>query len=651
MLRKINKDEHKVSSIKLTKKEIETTLRVSRDLDIADEIKRKPYKEFNNRTVQEEIDAGQKSFNTYVPPKSDDPDEEWKAQTVRPIVRNKLISIVAHITAEVVYPVFFAQNKNDEEDRAAAEVIRLMVEKEINDTNYDYEMKFLHSVMQMVSEPIAILYCQLTETYRSIKDKYENGEYTLKQVIDDVMSGLVLELVDTNDFFWANMYEYNIQKQRFLGWRRRIEFDEAEAKYGKHKNFKYVKPGIIKMYSNEDKAFYDVEDEDLAARNLVEEFTYYNRYKDEKICFINGVIVTDPEQANPRKDKKYPFAAAGYEPLRNGKFFLYKSAANKLGPDEILVNAMYNLIFDGAILAMLPPVAVYGDEEVDTNIITPAGVTNFNKDTKIDAIKTGMDLNAGLRVMQEIEKSMSESTQDDQRSGVASGGEKTAHEVEILERNAQKALGIFVKQIYSFVVQIGNLIASDIQQYRTMTDVVDVLSPDQTLKFRKYIIPQTKTEGAVKDVEIKFDNNIYQDVGPNEMPTEKQVLDKSFELLKKEGGPNSNKKIYLVDPILFKDLKMKAYVRADAFEFKSKRLEKVLNLEAYDRMIQNPLLDQNEVTREFLVESYRPGEGDKFMSKGQPQVPVESKGVNQNIIGQMTGGNSLKPSVGETITK
>jgi len=643
MLREINKTEHKVSSVKLTKAEKAVTERVAKDLEIADDIKRKSYKEFNNRTVSQEIDAGQKSFNTYVPPKSSDPDEEWKAQTVRPIVRNKLISIVAHITAEVVYPVFFAQNKNDEEDRAAAEVIRLLVENEINSTNYDYEMKFLHSAMQMVSEPIAILYCQLTETYRNIKDKYENGEYTMKKVIDEVMSGLILELVDTNDFFWANMYEYNIQKQRFVAWRRRIEFDEAKTKYGDHKNFKYVKPGVIKMFDRDDKLFYDVIDDDLASRNLVEEFTYYNRYNDEKLCFINGVLVTEPDSANPRMDKKYPFAAAGYEPLRNGKFFLYKSAANKLGPDEALINAMYNLVFDGAVMAMLPPVAVYGDEEVDTNIMTPAGVTNFNKDTKIDQIKTGADLNAGLKVSQEIERSMSETTQDSQRSGVQSGGEKTAHESEILERNAQKALGIFVKQVYNFVIQIGNLIASDIQQYRTMTEVMDVMTPDQVLKYKKFIIPNTKTEGSVKDVEIKFDNNIYPETEAGEEPTVEDAEAKSFELLKEEGGPDSKKKIYLVDPVMFKNLRMKAYCRPDAFEFKSKRLEKVLNLEAYDRMIQNPILDQNEVTREFLVETYRPGEGDKFLSKGTPQMPVDSKGVNQNLVGQMTGGNSLKP--------
>lgn len=643
MLRKIDKTEHKVSSVKLTKAEKTVTARVGKDLDIADDIKKKSYKEFNNRTVSQEIDAGQKSFNTYVPPKSSDPDEEWKAQTVRPIVRNKLISIVAHITAEVVYPVFFAQNKNDEEDRAAAEVIRLLVENEINNTNYDYEMKFLHSAMQMVSEPIAILYCQLTETYRNIKDKYENGEYTMKKVIDEVMSGLILELVDTNDFFWANMYEYNIQKQRFVAWRRRIEFDEAKTKYGDHKNFKYVTPGVIKMFDRDDTLFYDVIDDDLASRNLVEEFTYYNRYNDEKLCFINGILVTEPDTANPRMDKKYPFAAAGYEPLRNGKFFLYKSAANKLGPDEALINAMYNLVFDGAVMAMLPPVAVYGDEEVDTNIMTPAGVTNFNKDTKIDQIKTGADLNAGLKVSQEIERSMSETTQDSQRSGVQSGGEKTAHESEILERNAQKALGIFVKQVYNFVIQIGNLVASDIQQYRTMTEVMDVMTPDQVLKYKKFIIPNTKTEGSIKDVEIKFDNNIYPGVEAGAEPTTEDAEAKSFELLKQEGGPDSKKKIYLVDPVMFKNLRMKAYCRPDAFEFKSKRLEKVLNLEAYDRMIQNPVLDQNEVTREFLVETYRPGEGDKFLSKGTPQMPVESNGVNQNLVGQMTGGNSLKP--------
>ena len=92
---------------------------------------------------------------------------------------------------------------------------------------------------------------------------------------------------------------------------------------------------------------------------------------------------------------------------------------------------------------------------------------------------------------------------------------------------------------------------------------------------------------------------------------------------------------------------------------KNRSLEKALNLEAYDRMIQNPVLDQQAVTRDFLVEVYKPGEGDKYISKGQPggmpgmpqpqngamnagkNPGATQKGVNQNLTGQLTGSNNL----------
>ncbi len=73
-------------------------VKVLRDYEQGYQNWNKPLNEFNGRSVIEEINANQKAFNSYVPPKSDDPDESWRAQTVRPIVRNKLISIAAHVT-------------------------------------------------------------------------------------------------------------------------------------------------------------------------------------------------------------------------------------------------------------------------------------------------------------------------------------------------------------------------------------------------------------------------------------------------------------------------------------------------------------------------------------------------------------------------
>ena len=84
----------------------------------------KPFEEFNGRNLIEEIARNQKFFNTYQKPKDDDPDYQWKSNAVSPVTRNKVISIVAHITGTILYPNIYAQNDRQEEDKEAARVMR-----------------------------------------------------------------------------------------------------------------------------------------------------------------------------------------------------------------------------------------------------------------------------------------------------------------------------------------------------------------------------------------------------------------------------------------------------------------------------------------------------------------------------------------------
>ena len=154
-------------------------------------------------------------------------------------------------------------------------------------------------------------------------------------------------------------------------------------------------------------------------------------------------------------------------------------------------------------------------------------------------------------------------------------------------------------------------------------------------------------------------------MNPVDVPEEYDSMAKSFELMNEEGGLEQTKTIAEVNPELFRTLKYKARVTSDEFIPMSKSLEKALNLEAFDRLIQLQNIDQDAVTRDFLLDVYRPGEGDKYLmqksaggampmqdttmggqfpSAQQPTGPQKKqtlKGVNQNLVGQMTGSNSL----------
>ncbi len=596
-------------------------------------------REFNDRSLQTEIDVSQKAFNSYVPPKSDDPDESWRAQTVRPITRNKLISIASHITETILYPNVFAQNDNDDEDKLAAEVMRDLIQWNID--NSDYKKTFLNAVITALVDPAVVVETRFADVRRMIKDVSEDGTWKLKEVQDDILSGFQITVVPCREILISNIYEPDIQKQRFVIRNRYVDYEESKVIWGSHENFKYVLPGVRAVFDPLTRGFYNVVDDELRS-DLVNECTYYNRYLDLQLTFINGILVCDPENPNQRKDKLYPFAKGGYEPLNNGMFFYYKSAANKLGSDQDIVDTLYNMILDGSFLALMPPTAIYGAEEFNSSIYIPGSTTSFrNPNTKIEAIGPKADLRAGMESIQMVEKSMSESSLDD----VSSPSRVTAKGISFMEKQTAISIGLFGKMISFLVEDVGHLMIGDILQHMTVAQVSEITGE---MKYRSFILPNQIVSGRSVSKKIQF-------MSPSDAPdnsSKDSYMNASFDLLKEEGGPDATKKIYQVNPEKLRQLKFMVKVSADDLTPPSKALEKALNLELYDRAIQNPAVDQEAITRDFLIGVYKPGDTDKYMKKASAQLPqqdpnaqngraIQQKGVNTSILSQVTGSNSL----------
>jgi len=618
---------------------------VQRDMKAGRQVLENSYVEFNYRSILMERDDNQKRFNSFVPSKSGDVDEMWRAQTVRPVTRNKLISIAAHVTAQILYPNAFAQNDRDQEDKAAAMIMRDSIEWVIDNSNYSY--KFIQSVIAALTDPVTIVEAEFAKVMRKVKEMNEKGGYTTKEIIDEIFSGFQFHLIQCNEFYIANAYEPNIQKQRFVAKRKYIDHEEARLKYGSHNNWTYVKSGIRSVFDLESSTMYDQIDETMKGY-LDEEVIYYNHSLDLQLTFLNGVLMCDKEYPIQRLDKKYPFAKMGYEFLRNGEFFYYKSAANKLGSDQDLIDTMYNMVMDGTFLALMPPMALYGSEDVDSSVMVPGSITSFkDPNTKLESIGPRSDLRAGLEAISMIEKSMSESSQDNTRQGISEGGTKTAYEFSALQKNAAIALGMFSKMLGFFVEDLGALISSDIIQHLSVGEISEITSSSGRMAFKSFILPDKVENGKKITKKIQFTDEDYD----KDEITKDEMMDKSFKIMDEEGGFDSKVKIYKVNPKAFRELKFKIKVKSDFLEVPNKNLEKALNLEAYDRLIQNPTLDQDAVTQDFLVEVYRPGDGDKYKKKMVPLAPMEGesgrdmaqqKGVNQNLTGQMTGNGSLK---------
>jgi hypothetical protein len=230
-----------------------------------------------------------------------------------------------------------------------------------------------------------------------------------------------------------------------------------------------------------------------------------------------------------------------------------------------------------------------------------------------------------------VDESINESSSEPVLSGKDSPGGTTAYEISRIEQNANTVLGLFIKMIQEHVRQYGRLRIGDIVQYLTIGDVSDI-ADNAELTYRTFILP---ARGKSKNKKVKFDKGLA------DIPaTEENELAESFKTLKAQGGTDSNEELCRVNPELFRGLKYKVAINPDILNPRSEDLERAFKLEAYDRAIQNPLVDQEAVTKDFLFGAYRNlvDNPDKYVKKpeaaplglpdmqGQGTLPPNAKG-------------------------
>ena len=619
---------------------------------------RKPRREFNDLSVLTRGAVDQMSFNTYQPNNGEalegDETNAWKSKAIKPIVRNKCISVAAHATARLIFPKIFAYNDNSEEQIDAATVMEDL--NEWAGEQCDYEQTSVKAILTSLWSPVSIVNTEYKEIYKTIKKLNEDGKgWTITKELDEDLSGFQDEAVPYDELFIANFYENDVQRQDWLIRRKIRGYDSCETEYkDKYDNFKYVRPGMQIIYNEANLTFYEVYDSNLR-QEFCEEVKYYNKRLDLYAIVVNGVLLTDPENPNPRNDKRYPFITFGYEYLDEGKCFYYKSLAFKLMQDANIVNSLYPMIIDGTYLNLMPPMMITGADAINSDVIVPGAVSTISSpEAKITPISTSNNLTAGFNALSAVEESL----QDSSITNMNPQKNTTAYAMSVIEQEASTMLGMFVKMISRFVKGYGKLRNSDICQYLTIADVSKIID-DSKLVYKTFLRPNKNVNGKEKTRRIQFTSEM-----PEKELSKDEELNESYKILEQEGGTKGNVEIFKVNPEKFRSFKYMIYVTPDQMKPKSDDLERTLNLEEFDRAILLPQqgvnIDAEQIARDLLFSSYSKTKRDvdKYFKKEEPmamggqqpqqqQPPInEMKAQSNNplatLMGKSAGANILK---------
>lgn len=551
----------------------EEMARIIRDFSYSYTLKNTPKWYFNDKNVEDREKLDLKNVNAYIPPRSKNPDESWRAQTVRPTTRQKVITIAAKITTSILAPHCFAYNESNDVDQDAAVVMEQLMQWVTDNSNY--REAFFNAIYGALVSPISYVY-----------EEYINGEFRFQNV-------------PLGEVFLANDYIYNIQEQPFLFRTRDIDWVTAKQKWGKEDNFQYVKPGVQPVFQETTGMLYQ-ENKPPVNDRLVNETIYWNKNEKIIIVYLNGVLI----KKMPMVRYKYPFVTLGYELIDNGNVSYFKSLVFKLEPAQKVLDEMYRLALDGTLLANMPPTALYGELAIDTGVIAPGRVVPLaDPNARLEAFMPRGDLGANWNAIDRIEVDMSGSAQSDTAT---SSPNMTAYQTAVLEEQNKIQLGLFGKMVNNFVVDLGELIVDDILRHLTVKQVMDIAG-DDVLKYKSFLIGDTENK---KNTKIEFWEGLQNEMTPQELEMEKLAL------LTQEA--KTNQTIYRVNPSYFKKLKYKLRISADTIFAPSGGVLKAFNLEGYDRMVNNPLIAGDleslaNVTRDMLVAQYKPNAVDKYV--------------------------------------
>lgn len=630
--------------------EKERLMMVRADFAEGDVVMKRPRREFNDLSMLERMAIDQMSFSVYQPNDGDslagDEINGWRSNAVRPIVRNRIISINAHVTARTIFPRIMAFNQQSEEQKDAATVMGDLMEWSVVNNNSAYADVSVQATTSALVNPISWIHTQYQQVYRLVKrGKNPDGTYKTEYILDEDQSGFVDEAVAPDTMYFGEFYIRNgdVQLQPWVIRRKILNYKTAEGLFAIYPNWKYVKPGIMAIYSDANQQFYEVYDPDMF-QNEVEVVYYWNKSLDLYLISVNGILLTDSNNPNPREDKLYPFATFGYELLRaQGDCMAYKSLAFKTMPDDKVINTLYPMIIDASYLALFPPTVAVGVETIGSDVLIPGITTTLSSpDATITPLLTAnQNLQAGYEALLKVEKNIVEASIDTQEAAKpeSTNSSPTAYQISKSEQHAKILLGSFLHMVGRYVKQMGRLRIGDIKQYLTLPELVAIEGSSQTdLIYKTFHMGEGR--GRTKGRKIQFDLNL-----PEGEITRQQYLDLSYETLEKQGGKDASSKLYRVNPNLFRNLVYTVIVAPDVIAPLSDEYEAQLGLEQYDRMIQQPDVFDPEQTGRILLETYKltKKDPDKYLNKGQQAGPMQVRPSPGQSSNPMKGGPPTPP--------
>lgn len=631
---------------------------VQTDYQTAYALQHRAFDEFDGVSLLDRTRLDQETFAAFVGAEYIPVHKRWRWRGRKNTARNRLIGILAHMLAAMLFPYVRAVNDQDEEEKMTARVMGILVENALRKAGY--EQKFLYMIVSALVNPAVHVGVEYVQATQKVKQQLAGGKVKITEAIDEFISGMQLHIIPIDEIMPLDFYTFEVQRQPAYIRVRRISYDEARKVYaGRFKGkdgkdrFDYVRAGMTRIFltGQEAQTLYDI-DWTEADVNYVQEITAYYRAEDLQVTFVGGVFMGNEEDVyntNPFEHRRmaktvdgwisvpvYPFAKSGFEPLDpTGRFYYYKSGAFKEYWDDKSLNLSYQLLQDGMHLDVIKPIFASGIAKFDSTAMVPGATIGMPMGSSVTPYTIGPNLAAAMNVLKQNTQDVNESTQDPGQSGVKTPG-ITATAVADAQQNAKIFLGVFGLMIANLVEQVGAIAMDIVIMHETLGELDAQVSQGVGLKF-KAILAKGKDKG--KNVTHKI---VFTDKHMGKEYTDDQLSKLEWSLFDKAGGIESDQRIYEVNPYQFARMSYSMEVDADQIVAKSTGTDRQKKLLAFQMMTDPrvaPYTDPEAVVDDFVIDEFSDGDPERYKRKGNSDM------LN-SVMGQPGMGAAAPPQIG-----
>lgn len=646
-----------------------------RDYNIAWQLQHRPFDEFDGYSMLDRARLDQQTFGAFVGCEYVPKTKAWRWRGRKNTSRNKIIGILAQILGSVLIPTVFATDDQNDEARECARAMRVLVEEHLRKARY--EMKFMYMALSALVNPAVFVQVEYIRAIQRVKVLLAGGKTKIADAVDELLSGLNLNIVPVDELMLGDFYTFDIQRQPYLVRVRRISYDEARSIYAgryydtvdgvKKDRFDYVTAGKTRVLAatQESATLYDI-DWTEADQDQVQVATFMYRGEDLELDWVGGVFMGEFDEANPdevyntnpMKHRRmsqvgeewgsipvYGYAKSGFEPLDPAMRFTYfKSAAFKEFWDDATLNVAHQLLVDGMKLDVIKPILISGVAKYDNNVMVPGAVASLPKDAVVSPYQLGPNLAAAMQVIQKEEGDLADSTISSVLEGQLGGIKQSSFAIQQALANAKRLLSVTGLMISDLINQVGDLTVDCVVMNTTVGQLNEAMPGALGMKYRT-MLARGKENGRRVTHKIVFTDKYI-----GRKMTEAQKRAREWELWEMAGGTKKDAiKIWEINPYEFARKTYTCFVAPDemvdrAIGADRKRKQEALNVLTDPRVA--PYTDPEAVINDFAIEEYGGNDPDRYKKKGNSaDAMMGAIGAKPPAPGQVEAQKPMPPIV------